>query len=98
MHACDYLYGVVRRLTTLLFMDVAASEMKMLQLWAVFVLCLALVHGGFVGVRRDHVVNDGPERGDSDFFDRTALETKARFGDEKDFGRGKFILCNINCL
>lgn len=67
----------------------------MLRLWGVFVLCSSLVQAGFVNVRRDHVVDDGPGEGDSDFYEATALDPKAGFGDEKDFGRGTFILYTL---
>lgn len=80
---------------TLLFMEScisSTSELKMLRLCGVFVLCSSLVQSGFVGVRRDHVVEDDPGKGDGDSYETTALETKARFGDEKDLGRGSFVL------
>lgn len=67
----------------------------MFRLWAVFVLCSSLVQAGFVNVRRDHVVDDGPGEDGSDFYEATALEPKAGFGDEKDFGRGTFILYTL---
>lgn len=67
----------------------------MIRLWAVFVLCSYLVQAGFVNVRRDHVVNDGPGEGGSDLYEATDLEPKAGFIDEKDFGRGTFILYTL---
>lgn len=67
----------------------------MLRLCGVFVLCSSLVQAGFVNVMRDHVVdNDAGEAG-SDFYEATALESKAGFGDEEDFGRGTFILYTL---
>lgn len=86
---------------TLLFMEsciTSTSELKMLRLWGVFVLFSSLVQAGFVNVRRDHVVNDDPEEGGSDFYEATALEPNAGFDDEKDFGRGTFILYTVHCL
>lgn len=67
----------------------------MLWLWGVFVLCSSLVQAGFVNVRRDHVVHDDPGEGGSDFYEVTDLEPNAGFGDEKDFGRGTFVLYTL---
>lgn len=52
-------------------------------------LCLSLVQSGFVGVHRDHVVEDD-DAGNvaEDAFGENALESKVGFGDDPDLGRG----------